>query len=194
MATKKTNNGIEIITAENMNKTNLTPMGILAELRRRNFTPFLPAFEKGKPINMSGSIKAMGWYKGEADKKAMKEFIDVVYTYSGCDANVAASNLLSICKLAEAGINPTNTIKMGNNEYVLDIDKRVAATIYGKVVADLNDLKNVKLTKDQIVKLLVDRLRLVPGNAVKTVVLQSNCGEIEVNVDDVVKVIVKNFF
>lgn len=192
MATKNTNN--EHIIAENLNKTNLPPMGILAELKRRNFNFPIPEFEEGKPIKMGNGPAIFGVYKGEADKKAMKEFLDVVYTYSGCDAKTAASNLLSIFKLAEAGINPANTIKMGKNEYVLDIDKRVAATIYGKVVADLNDLKGVKLTKDQVVKLLVDRLRLVPGNAVKTVVLQSDCGEIEVNVDDVVKVIIKNLF
>lgn len=197
MATKKTNTNtpkMETLVAKNLNVTDLPVMAILKEVTKRGFCAFDPQFEKGKKITGSGCNKVIGICKGASGKKDAQELLDVVYTLSGANATKAASNLLSIVKLMEEGVNPSQTITINNNEYVIDIEKRVAATIYGKVVADLNDLKDVKLTKDQIVKLLIDRLRLVPGNATQTVFVMSNCGRVEVSVDRAIKMIVESFF
>ena len=177
MATKKTNTNtpkMETIVAKNLNVTDLPVMAILKEVTKRGYCVFDPQFEKGKKITGKNCNKVIGLCKGASGKKDAQELLDVVYTLSGADATKAASNLLSIVKLMEEGVNPSQTITINNNEYVIDIEKRVAATIYGKVVADLNDLKDVKLTKNQIVKLLIDRLRLVPGNATQTVVVMIN--------------------
>ena len=197
MATKKTNtntNTMEALVAKNLNVTDLPVREIFNEITRRGFCAFDPQFEKGKKITGSGCNKVIGICKGASGKKDAQELLDVIYTLSGANATKAAKNLLSIVKLMEEGIKPAQTIKINNNEYVIDIEKRVAATVYGKVVADLNDLKDVKLTKDQIVKLLIDRLRLVPGNATQTVVVMSNCGRVEVSVDRAIKMIVESFF
>lgn len=197
MATKKTNantNTMETLIAKNLNITDLPVMAILKEITKRGFHAFDPQFEKGKKITDEKYQRVIGIYKGASGKKDAQEFLDVVYTLSGANATKAARNLLSIVKLMEEGVNPSQTITINNNEYVIDIEKRVAATAYGKIVANLNDLKDVKLTKDQIVKLLVDRLRLVPGNATQTVVVMSDCGRVEVSVDKAIKMIVESFF